>query len=142
MKKILSVVLVIMLLIRPILADAKEPELKHVKMTCYTHTGNPCRNGKMPREGICAYQSEYLNWLAIVYADNNGNPGEIIGYYEIYDTGYGIETDVVNPYTDENYGSLELGTSIDIFQDSLEECYEFIEEHGDTAFIQIVYAEG
>ena len=142
MKKILSVVLVIMLLIRPILADAKEPELKHVKMTCYTHTGNPCRNGKMPRDGICAYQEHYLGWLAIVYADNNGNPGEIIGYYEIYDTGYGIETDVVNPYTDENYGSLELGTSIDIFQDSLEECYEFIEEHGDTAFIQIVYAEG
>lgn len=142
MKKILSVVLVIMLLIRPILADAKEPELKHVKMTCYTHTGNPCRNGKMPREGICAYQSEYLNWLAIVYADNNGKPGEIIGYYEIYDTGYGIETDVVNPDTGKNYGSLELGTSIDIFQYSLEECYEFIEEHGDSCFIQLVYAEG
>ena len=69
MKKILSIVLAIMLLIRPILTDAKEPELKHVKMTCYTHTGNPCRNGKMPREGICAYQSEYLNWLAIVYAE-------------------------------------------------------------------------
>ena len=142
MKKILSVVLVIMLLIRPILAEAKEPELKHVKMTCYTHTGNPCRNGKMPRKGICAYQEQYIGWLAIVYEDNNGKPGEIIGYYEIYDTGYGSETDVVNPYTDENYGSLELGTSIDIFQDSLEECYKFIEEHGDTAFIQIVYAEG
>ena len=131
-----------MLLIRPILADAKEPELKHVKMTCYTHTGNPCRNGKMPREGICAYQEQYLGWLAIVYEDNNGKPGDIIGYYKIFDTGYGIETDVVNPYTGENYGSLELGTSIDIFRDSLEDCYEFIEEHGDTAFIQIVYAEG
>lgn len=142
MKKILSVVLFIMLLIRPILAEAKETELKHVKMTCYTHTGNPCRNGKMPREGICAYQYEYLDWLAIVYADNNGKPGEIIGYYEIYDTGYGSETDVINPKTGKNYGSLELGTSIDIFQNSLEECYEFIEEHGDTAFIQIVYAEG
>ena len=142
MKKILSVVLVIMLLIRPILAEAKEPELKRVDMTCYTHTGNPCRNGKMPREGICAYQEQYLGWLAIVYEDNNGKPGEIIGYYEIYDTGYGIETDVINPKTGENYGSLELGTSIDIFQESLEECYEFIEEHGDTAFIQIVYAEG
>lgn len=96
----------------------------------------------MPREGICAYQSEYLNWLAIVYEDNNGEPGEIIGYYEIYDTGYGSETDVINPKTGKNYGSLEIGTSIDIFQNSLEECYEFIEEHGDTAFIQIVYAEG
>ena len=123
MKKILSVVLVIMLLIRPILAEAKEPELKRVDMTCYTHTGNPCRNGKMPREGICAYQEQYLGWLAIVYEDNNGKPGEIIGYYEIYDTGYGIETYVINPKTGENYGSLELGTSIDIFQDSLEECY-------------------
>lgn len=142
MKKILSVVLVIMLLIRPILAEAKEPELKRVDMTCYTHTGNPCRNGKMPREGICAYQEQYLGCLAIVYEDNNGEPGEIIGYYEIYDTGYGSETDVINPKTGKNYGSLELGTSIDIFQDSLEECYEFIEEHGDTAFIQIVYAEG
>lgn len=142
MKKILSVVLVIMLLIRPILAEAKEPELKHVKMTCYTHTGNPCSNGKMPREGICAYQEQYLGWLAIVYEDNNGKPGEIIGYYEIYDTGYGIETDVVNPRTGKNYGSLEIGTSIDIFQNSLEECYEFIEEHGDSCFIQLVYAEG
>lgn len=131
-----------MLLIRPVLVEAKEPELKRVDMTCYTHTGNPCRNGKMPREGICAYQSEYLNWLAIVYEDNNGEPGDIIGYYEIFDTGYGSETDVINPKTGKNYGSLEIGTSIDIFQDSLEECYEFIEEHGDTAFIQIVYAEG
>lgn len=142
MKKKLTIFLIILLLIRPNLAEAKEPELKHVKMTCYTHTGNPCRNGKMPREGICAYQSEYLNWLAIVYEDNNGKPGEIIGYYEIYDTGYGIETDVVNPNTGKNYGSLEIGTSIDIFQDSLKECYEFIEEHGDSCFIQIIYAEG
>lgn len=96
----------------------------------------------MPREGICAYQEQYLGWLAIVYEDNNGKPGEIIGYYEIYDTGYGIETDVVNPRTGKNYGSLEIGTSIDIFQNSLEECYEFIEEHGDSCFIQLVYAEG
>ena len=134
--------LIMMLLIRPISAEAEEHEFKHVKMTCYTHTGNPCRNGQMPRKGICAYQYEYLDWMAIVYEDNDGEPGEIIGYYEIFDTGYGIETDVVNPDTGKNYGSLELGTSIDIFQDSLEECYEFIEEHGDTAFIQIVYAEG
>lgn len=144
MKKLLVLLLTTMLLIRPICVDAKEsePELKRVKMTCYTHTGNPCRNGKMPREGICAYQYKYLDWLAIVYEDNNGKPGEIIGYYEIFDTGYGIETDVVNPKTGKNYGTLELGTSIDIFRDSLEECYEFIEEHGDTCFIQVVYAEG
>ena len=142
MRKIIALVSIMMLLIRPVLAEAKEPELKRVDMTCYTHTGNPCSNGKMPREGICAYQEQYLGWLAIVYTDNNGKPGEIIGYYEIFDTGYGIETYVVNPDTGKNYGSLEIGTSIDIFQNSLEECYEFIEEHGDTAFIQIVYAEG
>lgn len=142
MKRLLSVLIAVSIILFPILTEAKEPEMKKVKMTCYTHTGNPCRNGKMPREGICAYQYEYLDWLAIVYEDDNGEPGEIIGYYEIFDTGYGIETDVVNPKTGENYGSLELGTSIDIFQDSLEECYEFIEKYGDTAFIQIVYAEG
>lgn len=142
MRKIIALASIMMLLIRPVLAEAKEPELKRVDMTCYTHTGNPCRNGKMPREGICAYQEQYLGWLAIVYEDNNGKLGEIIGYYEIYDTGYGIETDVVNPDTGKNYGSLEIGTSIDIFQNSLEECYEFIEEHGDSCFIQLVYAEG
>ena len=131
-----------MLLIHPVYAKAEEPELKHVKMTCYTSTGNPCRNGKMPRRGVCAYQYEYLNWMAIVYADNNGKPGEIIGYYEIYDTGYGSETDVINPKTGNNYGTLELGTSIDIFQESLEDCYDFIEQYGDSCFIQLVYAEG
>lgn len=142
MRKIIALASIMMLLIRPVLAEAKEPELKRVDMTCYTHTGNPCRNGKMPREGICAYQEQYLGWLAIVYADNNGKPGEIIGYYEIYDTGYGIETDVVNSKTGKNYGSLELGTSIDIFQESLEACYDFIEQYGDSCFIQLVYAEG
>ena len=142
MKKLISILILIALIAQPIDVTAKTPELKKVKMTCYTHTGNPCRNGNMPREGICAYQFDYLDWMAIVYEDNNGEPGEIIGYYEIFDTGYGSETDVVNPETGKHYGSLELGTSIDIFQDSLEECYEFIEEHGDTAFIQIVYAEG
>lgn len=142
MKRLVSVLLLIGLLVQPFHATAKEPELKHVKMTCYTSTGNPCRNGKMPRRGVCAYQYEYLNWMAIVYADNNGKPGEIIGYYEIYDTGYGIETDAINPKTGDNYGSLEIGTSIDIFQDSLDECYDFIEQYGDSCFIQLVYAEG
>lgn len=142
MRKLLALLIITMLLTRPILVDAKEPELKKVRMTCYTHTGNPCRNGKMPREGICAYQYEYLNWMAIVYADDNGKPGEIIGYFEIFDTGYGIETDIENPKTGKNYGTLEIGTSIDIFRDSLEGCCEFIEQYGDTCFVQIVYAEG
>ncbi len=142
MKKLISILILIALIAQPIDVTAKTPELKKIKMTCYTHTGNPCRNGKMPREGICAYQEQYLGWLAIVYADNNGKPGEIIGYYEIYDTGYGSETDVINPKTGKNYGSLEIGTSIDIFQESLGDCYDFIETYGDSCFIQLVYAEG
>lgn len=131
-----------MLLIRPISAEAKEPELKHVKMTCYTHTGNPCSNGKMPREGICAYQPRYIDWTAIVYKDNKGKPGEIIGFFEIYDTGYGTETNLINPKTGGNYGTIQLGESIDIFQESLDKCYEFIGDFGDSCFVQLVYAEG
>ena len=121
-------------------AGIEEP--MRVEMTCYHYTGNLCRNGKEPREGTCAYLKEYFgDYLIVAYEDDNGQPGELIGYFEVYDTGYGRPTEHLKE-DGTPYGTLELGMSIDIYRDTLDRCYEFIAEHGDHCFIQIIEAEG
>lgn len=147
MKKSICAIGLLLSLFLPIVAWAKDKpeditEPIKVDMTCYAYTGNKCANGKYPKIGTCAYQRKYLNYTAIVYEDNNGEIGDFIGYFEIYDTGYGRATDKINPKTNEPYGTIELGMSIDIYREDLEACYDFIAEHGDKAWVQIVYAEG
>ena len=60
-------------------------DFRALEMTYYLPTGNECANGKMPRLGICSYNKDYIGQTAIVYSFK----GELIGYFEIYDTGYG-----------------------------------------------------
>ena len=119
-----------------------EPKL--VKMTYYTHTGNPCLNEKMPREGVCAYQRKYVtkngsDYTAIVYSvTEDGEVGELIGYFEIYDTGYG-EYDKI---TDNGEGTITNGNTIDIFRDSHKSGRDFISKYGDKCYIQVVKGVG
>ena len=70
-------------------AWAAETDLKPISVTAY-YSENPtgCRGDRM-REGIAAGKQEWYGMAIILYTDEGGQPGELIGVYEILDTGYG-----------------------------------------------------
>ena len=60
---------------------------KHIEATAYCYGTTTC-TGKPVREGIAAMSKRYLGMTAHVYTeDENGNPLDYIGTYEIEDTG-------------------------------------------------------
>ena len=133
-------------LLQPINTKAAAGEITEptrIEMTCYyNYTGNVARNGQYPRTGTCAYKKQYIgDYLVLVYEDTGDGPGELIGYYEVYDTGYGRPTKQLKE-DGTPYGTLELGLSIDIFQNTLADCKAFIKAHGDHCYIQVIHAEG
>lgn len=91
----------------------------YMRVTCYTWTGNKTASGVYPEEGMCAGRYEDMGKTAFVY-DLNYN---FIGAFEITDCGGAY--------------SLQNGTSIDIYRDTLERCYEWVGEYGDYLYVEI-----
>ena len=133
-KRILSVLLVLLMLFLILLyslpAEASEKyPVRKMRVTCYTYPpGSITASGCEVREGIVAAKKEWMDALVVLY-DTDMN---LIGYYEVKDTGFGIDQD------GDGIGSIEEGTSIDVFRDSLERCYEWIERYGDYCYVQII----
>lgn len=68
---------------------------------------------------------------AIVYSvTEDGDIGELIGYFEIYDTGYGEYDEI----TDNGEGTITNGNTIDIFRDSHSRGRDFISKYGDKCY--------
>jgi len=115
--------------------ENKETLLKNdfraLEMTYYLETGNKCANGKMPRYGICSYNKNYIGQTAIVYSYS----GQLIGYFEIYDTGYGRTST-------NGKGTIENEECIDIFMESDQAGKEFIKKYGNECYVKIVNAKG
>ena len=82
---------------------AKEPELNKSWLTCYLPTGNPTASGVMPRRGIMAGKREWLGKTALIYERDGDKVGDLIGIYEILDTGTGKD------------GAIKEGRAVDIF---------------------------
>ena len=110
-----------------------------IRCTCYTWTGNPCRNGSWPVEGLSvAGKEEWLGKAIIMYSvAEDGGIGDFIGYFDFTDTGDGIDLD-----GDGQGETIRNGTSIDVYRDTLEGCYRWIEQYGDYVYIQVVDAAG
>lgn len=106
-----------------------------IRCTCYTSTeGSITASGEKVREGIVAGKRAWMGKTAIIY-DLNMN---LIGIYEFKDTGAGIDTD-----GDGKGDSIKNGKSIDVYQDTLAECKDWIRTYGDYVLLQIVEgAEG
>lgn len=84
---------------------------KYIEATAYCYGTTTC-TGKPVREGIAAMSKRYLGMTAIVYElDENGEPFDYIGTYEIEDTG-----------GDER---IRNGNCIDIFMNSYEDAINF-----------------
>lgn len=64
-------------------------------------------------------------------------PVELIGIYEVLDTGAGIDTD-----GDGNGDSIVNGQSIDIYQPTMHQAEEWIDEYGDYVMMMLVEGEG
>jgi hypothetical protein len=137
---ILFIALILSLLFYTV-SNSKEPadpfiEPKLVEMTYYSYTGSTCANGKHPRYGVVAYSHEYIGYTAIIYSvSENGTIGEKIGYFEIYDTGYGRKES-------NGKGTIQNGNCIDVFHETDSDGKEFISKYGNKCYIQIVKGVG
>ena len=133
-KRILSVLLILVMLLLVLLyslpVEAAEPsDLKLMRVTCYTYPpGSITASGSEVREGIVAAKKEWMGALVILY-DTDMN---FIGYFEVLDTGFGIDKD------GDGVGSIQEGKSLDVFRSSLERCHEWTERYGDYCYAKII----
>lgn len=133
-KKVISVILVVAMLLTvmfyalPVNAAEKYP-VKKMRVTCYTYPpGSITASGSEVREGIVAAKKDWMDALVLLY-DMDMN---FIGYFEVKDTGFGIDKD------GDGIGSVQEGKSIDVFRSSTERCWEWIERYGDYCYVQII----
>ena len=66
--------------------DLKEPTYIPMEATAYCYGTTRCDGGRV-RKGICAAKPEWYGKTAAVFVNEDGKPGEFIGYYECLDTG-------------------------------------------------------
>ena len=127
-------------------AEQSDPfnEPVKVRCTCYIDSGTTA-SGKETRPGIMAGKPEWIGCVACVNAVNeDGSIGEFIGYYEILDTGYGAETGVGQSkiFTDRTLGTIELGTTADIYQPTMHQAEEWVDQWGDYVYIKLIKGVG
>lgn len=121
-----------------------EPDLKPINVTAY-YSENPtgCRGDRM-REGIAAGKQEWYGKAIVLYKNENGKPGELIGVYEILDTGYGKSTEQGESRIKKGkpLGTIETGQTVDIYRDNYDRCVEIMKLTEGKAFYQLIDAEG
>lgn len=113
--------------------DCEKPNRMYTTAYYYGHT---TASNTPVRPGICAVKPEWMGLTALVYADTENGPGELLGIYECLDTGFGGDAD------GDGIGSIEEGKVIDIYFPTEEECYKWMEITGGTCYVQFVQAEG
>jgi len=115
-----------------------------VRCTCYIDHGTTA-SGQQTRPGIMAAKREWIGCVACVNAVNpDGSIGEFIGYYEILDTGYGIETGYGESKIKKGrtLGSIESGQSVDIWMPTMHQAEEWVSTYGDYVYVKIIQGEG
>lgn len=111
--------------------------LQKIRATCYCHNGTTA-SGQHTREGIIAGKKEWMGQAVALYRCSEGDElGEFIGYFEILDTGAGIDTD-----GDGKGDSIKRGKSIDLYKNTLEDARAFVAEYGDYVYMKLIEAEG
>ena len=108
-----------------------------IRCTCYfEHRGTATL--RRPYFGIAAGQKDWLGYIAEVNRVNpDGSVGEFIGFFEFRDTGAGMDSD-----GDGKGDTIINGTSIDIWVNSLEDAYAWVNEYGDYVYIKLIKAKG
>lgn len=88
-----------------------EPTGTYIRMkaTAYCLNGTTATQTQT-RKGICAGKREWFGRYAVVYADNNGEIGNLIGIYKVEDTGG---------------EAIRSGRVLDIWMPTEAECFQF-----------------
>lgn len=86
------------------------PVQQQMEATAYCQGTIRCDGGAV-RTGTCAGKPEWYGKIAAIYLDNNGCPGEFLGYFEILDTG--------------GDDRIRNGTVLDIYIPDRDACIEF-----------------
>lgn len=110
-------------------AEELEPEPILMRVTCYCVNSGVTADGSVPIPNYtCGARRDLIGCVALVYEDDNGQPGEFIGLYEIQDTG--------------SAPRIATGKSIDIYQLTYEDCKAYVKAHGDYQWVYLVKGEG
>ena len=149
MKKALTALAVSFLLFAVPTTTVHGAEPMLVSTTAYTE-GKICSHGDRARQGIVAGKPEWYGQACIVYEavpSNDGYQiGDVIGIYEVLDTGYGKSTKDGIPSKvradKKSRGSIETGRCIDKYAESYADAVEWMRITNGMAFIQILKAEG
>lgn len=105
-----------------------------IRCTCYLDSGTTY-SGVETRKGIIAGKKEWQGCVAALYEVNeDGSIGDFIGYFEVLDTGYGIKSDAG--------GSIQLGESIDVWQESEFALNSWINNFGDHVYMKLIRGVG
>lgn len=109
---VLVVLFVALLMSVTVYAEESLDQSTYIPMeaTAYCYGTSRCDGGAV-RSGICAGKKEWYGKVAAIYEDENGKPGEFLGYYECLDTG-----------GDER---IKNGTVLDIYHPDYDWCIEF-----------------
>ena len=130
-----SIILFLLTAINTTASDGDE--LQKIRATCYCHEGTTA-SGQHTREGIIAGKKDWIGKAVALYRCSEGDElGEFIGYFEILDTGAGIDTD-----GDGKGDSIKRGKSIDIYKNTLDDCRAFVADYGDYVYMKLIDAEG
>lgn len=134
MKKLLIIPVIVFLF--GLNVSAKEPDDPfQINTTAYCCGTTTCTGVKV-REGICAVKKEWIGKTALIYADNDGEIGELLGIFECLDTGFGADSD------GDGIGSIQEGKLIDVYFPTYEQCKDWMKLTGGKVFVQLVDADG
>lgn len=112
-------------------------EPQKIRCTCYCEHGGTA-SGKKTRYGIIAAKSEWMGCtIELNRVNEDGSVGELIGLFEVADTGAGMDTD-----GDGKGDSILIGQSVDVWVASLSDAYEWRDTYGDYVFFKIFKAKG
>lgn len=127
-----------------LIIDNRDPftESTLIRCTCYTaNEGAITSSGKRVCTGIIAGKKEWEGCVALLYTykylDGQAVPMELIGIYEVLDTGAGIDTD-----GDGKGDSIINGSSIDVYQPTLHQAEEWVDTYGDYVMFMLIEGKG
>lgn len=118
-------------------AGYSEPELFIVEASAYNNpNGNKTASGNETIEGLTvAAKKDWIGLTVVIYnISEDGSVGELIGYYEIQDTGYGKDS---KKYPGK--GTIQTGECIDIYMESRDDAIEWGRRN---VYIQLIDAVG
>lgn len=112
-------------------------EPQKVRCSCYCEHGTTA-SGKKTRYGLAAAKKEWMGYtIELNRVNEDGSIGELIGLWEIADTGAGMDSN-----GDGKGDTIILGQSIDIWMPTLEDAYEWRDTYGDYVYFKIFKAKG